>query len=125
VLASPMPCPPTALATNLSWKRLDIFRTVDGKNYRDVYDENGSLLPLIRIETYPPGSREAPRIIVQQDPEIETTVESTRDFITWTPLALRLSHKSSVARDSSFFGFGNSVEFHDFNHVGKAGVAFP
>src|SRR5882762_2295018 len=40
-------------------------------------------------------------------------------------LVLRLPHRNVAARVSSFFRFGNSVEFYDFNHIGKADVAFP
>ena len=40
-------------------------------------------------------------------------------------VALRLPHKNDAACVSLFFRFGNLVALDDFNHVGKAGVAFP
>jgi Kef-type K+ transport system membrane component KefB len=40
-------------------------------------------------------------------------------------VGLRLPHKNVAACVSSFFRFGNLVALDDFNHVGKAGVAFP
>jgi len=40
-------------------------------------------------------------------------------------LALRLPHKSVAARVTLFFRFGNPFEICDFDHIGKAGVAFP